>query len=77
MKAIALKLLVLLSMAAFVATNVSCAFANNGCIELQLVQVSEESGISMSITEIFILVFCFLFAAGLVLLWQFCFRKKH
>lgn len=77
MNVLALILLVLFSIATFAATNVSFAFANNGCAGMLSVQLSNESGFNLSITEIFILVFCFLFAVGLVLLWQFCFRKKH
>jgi hypothetical protein len=76
MKVLAQILLFLFSTATFAATNVGFAFANNGCAGMLPVQLSNESGFNMSIAEIFVLVFCFLFAVGLVLLWQFCFRKK-
>lgn len=76
-------LLLLIAMA-FTATNVAfvsaedCGagaqeVANNVCV----LPVSNETGLNLSIVELFILVFCFLFAVGLVMLWQFCLRKKR
>ncbi len=84
MKQMAPILLLLLTTMAFTAINVAFASSANrgvGILEVAnnicVLAVSNETGLNLSIVEIFILAFCFLFAVGLVMLWQFCFRKKR
>jgi hypothetical protein len=68
MKYKALKKCLLLAIVGFMAINVCSVSAEN---------VGAENLTSFLVVEIFILAFCFLFAVGLVIVWQFCFRKNR
>jgi predicted transcriptional regulator len=68
MKVKALKKCLLLAIVALMAINICSVQAEN---------VRAENLTSLSVVEIFILAFCFLFAVGLVIVWQFCFRKNR
>ena len=54
----------------------SCIFGNK-CWFVSAVNDGAENLASLSVVEIFVLAFCFLFAVVLVIVWQFCFSKKN